>query len=128
MATDTAAKAPESNNLDSVCSMTVLPAKGRYCLGRSACMRLPTPAAGTTAQHLIAWFMLFQHLKESFVFFDHAQFVTGAFFYGFQTAAQVQHFGVKRVVAVLFFLYFLVQLIEPLPIFADLRDAGVAEP
>ncbi len=32
--------------------MTVRPASGRYCLGRSDAMRAPTPAAGMTAQKL----------------------------------------------------------------------------
>ncbi|CSI05322.1 Uncharacterised protein [Vibrio cholerae] len=38
-----------SKRCSTVCSSTVLSSKVKYCLGRSACMRLPTPAAGTIA-------------------------------------------------------------------------------
>ena len=67
-------------------------------------------------------------MKEGFVFLDHAQVIAGAFFDGFQASAQIQHLGVQRVIALLFFLDVLVQCLQAFAIFADLLDAGITKP
>ena len=67
-------------------------------------------------------------MKKGIVYLEQSQKVTGAFLNLFQNAAQIQHLGIQRIVAVLFLLRFLVQLIQLLPVGVDLRNAGVAQP
>ena len=58
--------------------MTALPASSRYCLGRSAFMRLPTPAAGTTAQNLIESVICKIRLRRPSQVGFQNQFIVGA--------------------------------------------------
>src|SRR5690606_12858910 len=67
-----------------VCSIRVRPSSGRYCLGRSACMREPTPAAGITTQKGIMGSVIATQLEQGFTFLDHAQLVAGTLFDGFK--------------------------------------------
>src|SRR5690606_40681578 len=62
-----------------VCSMRQRPPSGRYCLGRSACMREPTPAAGMTTQKDGKVSVIAAQLEQGFAFLDHAQLMPGTF-------------------------------------------------
>src|SRR5690606_26984711 len=95
------------------CRMTVLPARGRYCFGLSAAMRVPPPAAGMIAQHasLGACGLRVRSvigsgkesalygLEEGFVATDHAQFTAGPLFDRRGALLQIDDLGVQRFIA-----------------------------
>src|SRR5690554_7303030 len=87
-----------------VCSIRVRPARGRYCLGRSACIREPTPAAGITTQKGIMGSVIATQLEQGFTFLDHAEFVTGTLLDGLQPLLQLDDLCGKHAITLQQFL------------------------
>src|SRR5690606_10385365 len=111
-----------------VCSIRVRPSSGRYCLGRSACMREPTPAAGITTQKGIMGSVIATQLEQGFASLDHAEFVTGTLLDGLQPLLQLDDFCGKHTITLEQFLVLALMLGDLLLELGHMGEAALPHP
>src|SRR5690606_5951061 len=111
-----------------VCSIRVRPSRGRYCLGRSARMRAPTPAAGITTQKDGLVSVLATQLEQGLAFLDHAQLMPGTLLDGLQTLLQLDDLCGEYAVALQQFFVLALLTGDFLLELGDMRQTALAHP